>query len=325
MRLDGERESDNVDDLRGQSGGGGFGGGGFGFGGGGGGGGIGGLLLGLIASRFGCGGIVVVGIILLVLGINPLSLMGGGGSIGGSGFGPQAQVGQPQIGQPRDTIAAPGAPSPAGDASGRFVRQVLASTEDTWGKLLPAQTGTAYRDPRLVLFTGSVQSGCGGASAASGPFYCPADGKVYLDTSFFDELSQRFGAPGDFAAAYVIAHEIGHHVQNLLGISDAAQQAMSRGSRAQRNAVSVRLELQADCFAGIWAKDNATLLDPGDVDEAVKAATAIGDDRLQREAQGSVVPDSFTHGTSAQRVRWLQQGIADGTVDGCNTFKADAP
>ncbi|MGI4877422.1 MAG: KPN_02809 family neutral zinc metallopeptidase, partial [Janthinobacterium lividum] len=166
------------------------------------------------------------------------------------------------------------------------------------------------------------QSGCGGADAATGPFYCPADRKVYLDTSFFQELSSRFGAPGQFADAYVIAHEIGHHVQNLLGISDAAEAAMSRGSQTARNAVSVRLELQADCFAGIWAKNNPNLLDPGDIEQAVTAATAIGDDRLQQQAQGTVVPDSFTHGSSAQRVRWLKQGLTDGTLTGCDTFHA---
>ncbi|MGI4878120.1 MAG: KPN_02809 family neutral zinc metallopeptidase, partial [Janthinobacterium lividum] len=155
-------------------------------------------------------------------------------------------------------------------------------------------------------------------------FYCPADRKVYLDTSFFDELSSRFGAPGDFAQAYVIAHEIGHHVQNLLGISDQAEAAMSRGSARQRNAVSVRLELQADCFAGVWAHANPDLLSPGDVEEALKAATAIGDDRLQQAAQGTVVPDSFTHGSSAQRVHWLQQGLTNGTIADCDTFKAGA-
>lgn len=310
MRLDDERESDNVDDMRGQSGG----GGGFGFGGGGGGGG-GGLvpmLFGFVLSRFGCGGVVVLGVLFLVFGGlgNLGSLLGGGGSVG-----PTQQIGQPAEPAP---AAAPG----QNDASKRFVRQVLATTEDTWTKLLPAQANARYVNPRLTLFAGRINSGCGGATSASGPFYCPADNKVYLDTSFFDEMSSRFGAPGDFAQAYVIAHEIGHHVQNLLGISDQAQAAMSRGSRAQRNAVSVRLELQADCFAGIWAKDNARLLEPGDVEEAVGAATAIGDDRLQRQAQGTVVPDSFTHGSSAQRVRWLQQGISDGTIAGCDTFRA---
>jgi len=310
MRLDGERESDNVEDDRG-----GGGGGGMGFGGGGGGGFGGGLvpmLFGFVLSRFGCGGVVVLGLILLVFG----GLGNIGNLLGGSGSAPTQQIGQPS------EQAAPNAPAAATteDASKRFVRRVLATTEDSWAKLLPAQANTRYVNPRLVLFSGQIDSGCGGASAATGPFYCPADRKVYLDTSFFAELSNRFGAPGDFANAYVIAHEIGHHVQKLLGISDRAEAAMSRASRTQRNAISVRLELQADCFAGVWAKDNANLLDPGDVEQAVRAATAIGDDRLQQQAQGTVVPDSFTHGSSAQRVHWLQQGIADGTVAGCDTF-----
>ena len=309
MRLDGERESDNVEDDRGGGGGGGsgFGGGGGGFGGG-----LVPMLFGFVLSRFGCGGVVVLGLILLVFG----GLGNIGNLLGGSGSAPTQQIGQPS------EQAAPNAPAAATteDASKRFVRRVLATTEDSWAKLLPAQANTRYVNPRLVLFSGQIDSGCGGASAATGPFYCPADRKVYLDTSFFAELSNRFGAPGDFANAYVIAHEIGHHVQKLLGISDRAEAAMSRASRTQRNAISVRLELQADCLAGVWAKDNANLLDPGDVEQAVRAATAIGDDRLQ-QAQGTVVPDSFTHGSSAQRVHWLQQGIADGTVAGCDTFK----
>ncbi|QYE34397.1 zinc metallopeptidase [Polymorphobacter sp. PAMC 29334] len=318
MRLDDERESSNVEDDRGQGGG-----GGFGFGGGGGGGFGGGLvpmLFGFVLSRFGCGGVVVLGIIVLIFG----GFGNLGSLVGGLGVGGNAPT--QQIGQPQDDVAAPGPTAATGqeDSSKRFVRKVLASTEDTWAKLLPAQANVRYVDPKLVLYTGRTQSGCGGASSASGPFYCPADRKVYLDTSFFDELSSRFGAPGDFAQAYVIAHEIGHHVQNLLGISDQAEAAMSRGSARQRNAVSVRLELQADCFAGVWAHANPDLLSPGDVEEALKAATAIGDDRLQQAAQGTVVPDSFTHGSSAQRVHWLQQGLTDGTIAGCNTFKDGA-
>jgi len=315
MRLDDERESNNVEDDRGQGGGGfGFGGGGGGFGGGGG---LIPMLFGFVFSRFGCGGVVVLGIIVLVFG--GLGNLGGLiGGLGGGGSAPTQQIGQPQ------ESAAPATPPGQETASRRFVRKVLATTEDSWNKILPAQANVRYVDPTLKLFRGSVQSGCGGASAASGPFYCPADQRVYLDTSFFDELSSRFGSPGDFAQAYVIAHEIGHHVQKLLGISDQAEEAMSRASTRQRNAISVRLELQADCFAGIWAKDNAKLLDPGDVEEAVRAATAIGDDRLQQQAQGTVVPDSFTHGSSAQRVHWLQQGITGGTIDGCDTFKAGA-
>lgn len=314
MRLDDERESSNVEDDRGQSGG----GGGFGFGGGGGGG-LVPMLFGFVLSRFGCGGVVVLGIILLVFGGlgNLGSLVGG---LGGGGSAPTAQIGQPQDVAP----TVPAAASGQEDTSKRFVRKVLASTEDTWAKLLPEQANVRYVDPKLVLYSGQIASGCGGASAASGPFYCPGDQKVYLDTSFFAELSSRFGAPGDFAQAYVIAHEIGHHVQKLLGISDKVEEAMSRASTRQRNAISVRLELQADCFAGVWAHANPQLLDPGDVEEAVKAATAIGDDRLQQQAQGTVSPDSFTHGSSAQRVHWLQQGVADGTIAGCDTFKAGA-
>ena len=310
MRLDDERESDNVEDVRGQGGGGGFG---FGGGGGGGLGGMVPMLFGFVFSRFGCGGVVVLGI--------ALALFGGLGSLGGllgGGSAPTQQIGQPAAVAPAGPAAAPGQE----DASRRFVRKVLASTEDTWATLLPAQANVAYVNPKLRLYTGQTDSGCGGASSASGPFYCPADRKVYLDTSFFDELSSRFGAPGDFAQAYVIAHEIGHHVQKLLGISDQAEEAMSRASTRQRNAISVRLELQADCFAGVWAHANPNLLSPGDVEEAVKAATAIGDDRLQAAAQGTVVPDSFTHGSSAQRVHWLQQGIDGGTIAGCDTFKA---
>lgn len=313
MRLDGERESDNVEDDRGNGGG----GGGFGFGGGGmgGGGGFLPLIFGFVLSRFGCGGVVVLGLILLVFG----GLGNLGGLLGGGGSAPTQQIGQPaESVTPNAPATAPGQE----DADKRFVRQVLATTEDSWAKLLPAQANTRYVNPRLVLYNGRDNpGGCGDVSSASGPFYCPADQKVYLDTSFFAELSNRFGAPGQFADAYVIAHEIGHHVQKLLGISDQAEAAMSRASRSQRNAISVRLELQADCFAGIWAKDNQRLLDPGDVEQAVRAATAIGDDRLQQAAQGTVIPDSFTHGSSAQRVHWLQQGIAGGTIAGCDTFR----
>ncbi|MBV8972291.1 MAG: zinc metallopeptidase [Sphingomonadaceae bacterium] len=314
MRLDDERESDNVEDVRGQ--GGGFGGGGFGFGGGGGGFGGGGMLpmlFGFVLSRFGCGGVVVLFIVLALFGGlgNLGAMLGGGGQVGqpqaGRSFGPNSDGGTP---------AAPGQE----DSDKRFVRKVLASTEDTWTRLLPEQANVRYVDPKRVLFSGSTQSGCGGANAATGPFYCPADKKVYLDASFFNELSQRFGAPGQFADAYVIAHEIGHHVQDLLGISDKAQGAMDRASPRQRNAISVRLELQADCLAGVWAAANPQLLDPGDVDQAVRAATAIGDDRLQQAAQGTVVPDSFTHGSSAQRVHWLQTGLQAGRIDACDTF-----
>jgi predicted metalloprotease len=204
----------------------------------------------------------------------------------------------------------------------RFVAKVLATTEDTWSRIFPQEVGSPYRQPKLVLFTGRVRSGCGAAESAMGPFYCPADQKVYLDQSFFDELSRRFGAPGDFAAAYVIAHEVGHHVQTLLGISDQVQRAQARASKTQGNAIQVRMELQADCLAGVWAKANAAKLEPGDVEEAMRAASAIGDDTLQRAAQGVVVPESFTHGSSAQRTKWFMRGLTEGTIAACDTFSS---
>ena len=308
MRLDDQRESDNVDDQRGQGGGMGLGGGGFG-----GGGGILGLLLPMVMSRFGCGGVAVLVVLFLVFGGGLSSL---GGFVGGGGGG------VPQIGQPaQETAPAPGATGAARSESStdRFVRQVLGSTEDVWGKVFPEQAGKPYVRPRLVLFSGQTRSGCGAAESAMGPFYCPADHKVYLDESFFDELQTRFGAKGDAAAAYVVAHEIGHHLQSLLGISDQVQAAQERASESQRNALSVKLELQADCFAGVWAKNSGRLED-GDIEEAVTAAQAIGDDTLQRQSRGTVVPDSFTHGSSAQRVQWLKTGLASGRMDACDTF-----
>ncbi len=292
MDLDDERESTNVEDMRGQ------GGGGFGFPGGG-----GGLSFG--GSRLGCGGIAIVIVIALIFGINPMSLLSGGG---GSVPEPSQQIGQPS------------APAQQTSDTDRFVSRVLATTEDTWTRQFESEVGQAYRAPKLVLFTGGVRSGCGAAQSEMGPFYCPADQKVYLDQSFFDELSRRFGAPGDFAAAYVIAHEIGHHVQTLLGISEQVQQLQARASKTEGNAIQVRMELQADCLAGVWAKANAAKLEPGDVEEAMRAATAIGDDTLQRAARGVVVPESFTHGSSEQRVKWFMQGMRQGTIAGCDTF-----
>ena len=300
MDLDDERESSNVEDMRGQGSGGD--GGGFGFPGGGG----GGLQFG--GGKMGCGGIVIVIVLALVFGVNPLSLLGGGG---GQISEPQQQIGQP---------SAPASASRQSSDTDRFVAKVLATTEDTWTQIFQSEVGSPYRQPKLVLFTGQVRSGCGAAEAAMGPFYCPADQKVYLDQSFFDELSRRFGAPGDFAAAYVIAHEVGHHVQTLLGISDQVQKAQSRASKTQGNALQVRMELQADCLAGVWAKANATKLEPGDVEEAMRAASSIGDDTLQRAAQGVVVPESFTHGSSAQRTKWFMRGLTKGTIAACDTF-----
>ncbi len=299
MRLDDEQESSNVEDRRGESGG-------FGLPGGGG----GGLAFG--GGRLGCGGIAIVIVVGLVLGVNPLTLLGTAGQLAG----PTAQIGQPQT------------PAPAGlkprseTDTDYFVRKVLRTTEESWGRIFEGQVGEAYQEPKLVLFENATHSGCGAAESAMGPFYCPADRKVYLDEGFFNDLSRRFGAPGDFAAAYVIAHEVGHHVQNLLGISAKAQEAEQRGSKTQANAISVRVELQADCLAGVWAKDNAQLLELGDVEEAMRAAQAVGDDTLQRAAQGVVVPESFTHGSAAQRAHWFQQGMAAGKISGCDTFAA---
>lgn len=206
------------------------------------------------------------------------------------------------------------------DSAG-LIRATLASTEDVWGQLF-AQAGSQYPAPTLVMFSGSDTSACGTAQAAMGPFYCPADQKVYIDLSFYDELAQRFGAAGDFAQAYVIAHEVGHHLQNLLGTTDKVTQARQRGEESGANSASVRLELQADCYAGVWAYHAQRLLEPGDVEEALNAAQAIGDDRLQKQATGTVVPDSFTHGTSEQRMRWFKQGIASGDINQCDTFNA---
>jgi len=214
--------------------------------------------------------------------------------------------------------------TPADDESRQFVSVVLADTEDTWRTLF-RQMGGAYQDPKLVLFTGAVQSACGFAQAAVGPFYCPGDQKVYIDLGFFQELKNRFQAPGDFAQAYVIAHEIGHHVQNLLGISAKVQSLRDRVSAAEANDLSVRLELQADCLAGVWAyhaHQSRQILEAGDVEEGLNAANAIGDDRLQMQAKGYVAPDSFTHGSSAQRVRWFKRGIAGGDLRQCDTFNA---
>jgi hypothetical protein len=206
----------------------------------------------------------------------------------------------------------------------RFVSKVLADTEDTWRTIF-RQAGRQYQDPKLVLFTGATPTACGTGQTAMGPFYCPADQKVYIDLAFYQDLKVRFKAPGDFAQAYVIAHEVGHHVQHLLGISDKVQAARSRASQTQANALSVRLELQADCLAGIWAHHAdrmRNILEAGDIEEALTAASAIGDDRLQQQTRGYAVPDSFTHGTSADRVRWFRRGIESGTLKQCNTFEA---
>jgi predicted metalloprotease len=275
-------------------------------------------------------GAIVLLLVGLYFGVDLSPFLGGGtGSLvpdQGSGF-PTQIPGQFPGAQPapRGTggLNAPGKGAGA-DELKDFVSVVLADTEDTWHEIF-RQGKMTYRDPKLVLFSGSVRSACGFAEAAMGPFYCPGDQKVYIDLSFYDELRQQFGAPGDFAQAYVIAHEIGHHVQNLLGISDKVEEAKRGRSKAEANQLSVRLELQADCLAGVWANhaDRARgILEAGDAEEALRAASAIGDDRLQKEARGYVTPDSFTHGTSAQRTAWFRRGLERGEVNGCDTFGA---
>jgi uncharacterized protein len=299
MEWRGRRQSDNVEDRRGASTGRSpFGRGGMRIPIGGGGRRGGGLSI---------GGIVVVLIICWITGINPLTLLSGGDiGLDGGGY----EQAQPQ--------------APANDEMTAFVRTVLADTEDTWAQIFQA-SGETYRDPTLVLFSGQVRSACGFASSASGPFYCPGDQKLYLDTTFFDELSKRFGASGDFAEAYVIAHEVGHHVQNLIGVLPKFNQMRQRMSETEANRMSVRVELQADCFAGVWGKhtDQKGLLSQGDLEEALNAAQQIGDDTLQKRSQGYVVPESFNHGTSAQRMRWFQRGFDSGNMNACDTFSGD--
>jgi len=251
----------------------------------------------------GIGGVVLLLLFSALTGQNPLDLIGGSSDdTGTSEPGPAA--------------------APATDPQTRFMRVVLKDTEDTWTSIFRSN-GSSYQEPTLVLFSGATNTACGLGESAMGPFYCPPDRKVYLDTSFFEELDQRFGAPGDFAQAYVIAHEIGHHVQNLLGVSDRVSSARQRVSRGEGNALSVRLELQADCYAGVWGHYAAQhdLLQPGDAEEGLRAAAAIGDDRLQRQTQGRVVPESFTHGSSEQRVSWLKRGLESGQIQSCDTFQ----
>ncbi|MEZ0497720.1 neutral zinc metallopeptidase [Sphingomonas sp. IW22] len=292
MRLDDFDPSDNVRDLgQGSGGGGGF------------------PLLGLLplflGRGMGCGGIGM----LVVVGLIFLSMSGGlGGLLGGGG-------GQPQVGQGGGGTGA----SVCNTAERRFACQVLASTEQTWGQLFQQQ-GQRYPEPTLNFYQRGVSSGCGAATSAAGPFYCPPDQGIYLDTSFFDELENRFGAAGDFAQAYVIAHEVGHHIQNLTGDAQRVSQAQRTLPTEQGNEMSVRLELQADCYAGVWAAQNRDRLEAGDIEEGLTAANAIGDDTLQRQSGGQVVPDSFTHGSSAQRVKWLRIGLQSGNPASCDTF-----
>ena len=289
MRWEGNRESDNVEDRRGEGAGGG--GGGFGLGG----------------RSIGIGTIVIALVGGAIFGINPLTILGV--LTGGGDPAPQVQQG-------------PAHAPPANDTMAKFVATVLGDTEDVWTQLF-TQGGATYVKPKLVLFRGAVRTGCGQGQSAMGPFYCPADQKVYIDLNFYETLKTRLGAPGDFAQAYVIAHEVGHHVQKLLGISDKAEQARARAGEAESNAISVRVELQADCFAGAWAhhaQNARQILEQGDVEEAMNAAAKIGDDALQGSRGGAVVPESFTHGTSAQRQRWFATGLKTGSVKACDTF-----
>ena len=288
MKWRGNRESDNIEDRRaegGSSGRGGLGGQGIG---------IGSIAIALVVSYF--------------LGVSPLTVLN---VLSGGGPAPQ-------------TESVPAGKPPANDPMAQFVATVLADTEDVWKEVF-TQGGATYQEPRLVLFRGSTPTACGQGQSAMGPFYCPSDQKVYIDLDFYETLKNQLGAPGDFAQAYVIAHEVGHHVQNLMGITAQMDERRGRVSQSDYNALSVRLELQADCFAGVWANhaQNARqILENGDVEEAMNAAAKIGDDALQRAGGGAVVPDSFTHGTSAQRQRWFNTGLKNGSMKGCDAFAA---
>lgn len=289
MKWEGNRQSENVEDARA----GGRGGRGVRLGGG---------------RGIGLGTIVIALVAGWIFGINPLTVLG---LLSGGGGAPMGQVQQAPAGLP-----------PANDQMARFVSTVLADTEDVWREQFKRMGGT-YREPKLRLFRDSEPTACGYGQSAMGPFYCPGDEKVYIDLAFYETMRTRMGAPGDFAQAYVIAHEVGHHVQHLMGITGKVDGMRGRVSEAQQNALSVRLELQADCFAGLWAhhaQNTRQILEQGDVEEAMNAAAQIGDDNLQRKSQGHVVPESFTHGSSAQRVRWFKQGLQTGRVDQCNTF-----
>ncbi|UZG43420.1 neutral zinc metallopeptidase [Caldimonas thermodepolymerans] len=285
MKWEGRRASRNVEDRRAS----------------------GGMPLG--GRGLGLGTVAVALVLGWVLGINPLTLLG----MLDGGMGAPQEV--------------PSSAPPADDTMAQFVAVVLADTEDTWQELF-ARSGATYREPRLVLFRGSTPTACGQGQAAMGPFYCPADERVYIDLSFYETLKHKLGAPGDFAQAYVIAHEVGHHVQKLLGLTEKVHSMRSRLSQVEYNALSVRLELQADCFSGVWAHhaDRARqLLEQGDIEEALNAAAQIGDDNLQRRAGGTVVPESFTHGTGEQRVAWFRRGLESGSFQQCNTFEVRAP
>lgn len=286
MRLEGRAESSNVEDRRGQRMRGG-------------------------PAGIGCGGVILALVLSYFTGVDPSTFLQLIGVI---------QQSAPQEQAPADT-------APPQDQLGKFARLVLKDIEDTWTGIY-AEKGQSYEQPPLVLFTRAVRSGCGTASADMGPFYCPADHRVYLDPVFFDQLSKRFGSPGDFAQAYVIAHEVGHHIQNLMGISDKVTAAQQRGGEGQANALSVRLELQADCFAGVWghhANRDRRIIEPGDFEEGMKAAASIGDDHIQQISEGSIHPESWTHGSGEQRQFWLRRGLETGDPSRCDTFKESRP
>lgn len=312
MRWKGRRKSSNVEDRRGQSGGGNIFGGSRRTSGG----------AGRISGggkSMGCGGLILIIVLFLVFGSDMTNFIGNGDML--QQQNPQGQTrsnGYDQRQAPQSGQARPD------DELAEFVQVVLAETEDVWNPIFQQQLGRDYREPTLVLFEGQVTSACGRASAATGPFYCPGDEKLYIDLSFYRELSQRFGAPGDFAMAYVVAHEVAHHVQNLLGITRQVQSQNGRIPEKEYNRLSVKLELQADFLSGVWARavQKKGLLEDGDIEEALNAANAIGDDRIQKQARGYVVPDSFTHGTSAQRVKWFRRGFETGDISQGDTFSA---
>lgn len=286
MRWENDRESSNVEDVRG----GGFRGG---------------------KRGMGVFGTIAVALVAMYFGVDPAVVLN--------------QLGGMQQGAPTEQVD-PSTRSAEENHLAKFSSVVLGQTEDTWQQVF-AENNRQYEMPKMVLFTGAVESGCGSAQSAMGPFYCPADHKLYLDLSFFDELHTRLGAPGDFAQAYVIAHEVGHHVQNLLGIAGKVHAAQQRASEAEANALSVRMELQADCLAGVWANrtnESRNFLERGDIESALNAAAGVGDDRLQQQSRGHVVPESFTHGSSAQRMRWFTTGAQSGDMNQCNTFKAQS-
>jgi uncharacterized protein len=291
MRWREARRSDNVEDLRGTS-----------------------IPRGVRVGGIGGLGVLILAVVAMLMGVDPRVL-----------FQEGPTVDSPYVSVPPSQ--GPDSPLSASDELRDFVSVVLADTEDVWQEVFRA-AGQAYDPPTLVLFSQAVESACGFAESATGPFYCPIDGKVYLDLSFFEELKTRFGAPGDFAQAYVIAHEVGHHVQNLLGITQKAHALRSRLSPVEANRVSVRVELQADCLAGVWAnlaQRMRLVLDDSDIAEGMRATSVLGDDRIQRRAQGYVVPESFTHGSSAQRAQWFRQGLARGDPEACDTFRIDQP